>query len=155
MHWKKFKLINLKLNLINEDLDEDAKILVTPKYIEDIINGLINKNLLSESTQGLILSRMIQVEDLSNPQETNYVYLKNLDYDNKFLRLLESASYVGNKFDAKTLASVWNLDILNILDDLENAEKDNLIVDIEGEDDIYMFKEKEFLCYPLIFLTSI
>ena len=136
-------LINLKLNLINEDLDEDAKILVTPKYIEDIINGLINKNLLLESSQGLILSRMIQVEDLSNPQETNYVYFQKFkDYDNKFLRLLESASYVGNKFDAKTLASVWNLDILNILDDLENAEKDNLIVDIEGEDDIYMFKEK-------------
>ena len=30
---------------------------------------------------------------------------------------------------------------LNILDDLEKAEKDNLIVDIEGEDDIYMFKD--------------
>ena len=26
--------------------------------------------------------------------------------------------------------------------DLEKAEKDNLIIDIEGEDDIYMFKEK-------------
>lgn len=139
------KLQSSTLIQINEIFNKSInQIKITPKYIITTVENWIIDGTLVASYDGYKLAKQINVESL--PRETDAdVYYHNIisKYDAKWGRLLESAAIIGNKFDALILARVWNYDILDVLDFLEQAVKDRLVIDVSSEDNIFHFGEKD------------
>ena len=64
---------------------------------------------------------------------------ESLNSDQK--SLLESAAIIGYKFDAELLAKIWNRDLLEVLNELEQVEG-SFVIDLSQEDNIYSFVSK-------------
>ena len=58
-------------------------------------------------------------------------------FDKKWIRLLESATIIGNKFDADILSQVWDYNLLEVLAFLEEAVKKELVIDLSDQDNFY------------------
>lgn len=143
----KFKIQNNSMvainDVFNKAIDEYVVEYITPLYITKVIENWINEGVLTYTPEGYKLTTTISSESLPNETGVDSFYHNILDkYDDKWKRLLESAAIIGNKFNADILASVWNYELLDVLGFLEKAVKDNLIVDVSKEDNIYKFGEK-------------
>jgi hypothetical protein len=139
------KLQSSTLIQINELFNKSIEhINITPKYIITTVENWITDGTLVASYDGYKLTKQISVENL--PAETDAdVYYHSIisTYDKKWGRLLESAAIIGNQFDALILAKVWNYDLLDVLDFLEQAVNDRLVIDVSSEDNIFHFGEKD------------
>lgn len=141
----KLKLQSSTLIQINELFNNSIEyIKITPKYIIATVENWITDGTLVASYDGYKLTKQISVENLPAETDADVYYHSILStYDQKWGRLLESAAIIGNQFDALILAKVWNYDLLDVLDFLEQAVKDKLVIDVSSEDNIFHFGEKD------------
>jgi len=58
-------------------------------------------------------------------------------------RLLGAAAHIGFKFDAEILAGIWEEDVLNIIAQLVRLEKLEFVKDLDKEDNVYSFWNRE------------
>ena len=108
-----------------------------------MIEQWIQNQLLFYTPDGYVLNRSIDSIELPNTNEINAYYHTILkEFDPKWTRILESATTIGNKFNAKILAQVWNYELLDVLGFLEDAEKKGFIIDIPNEDNMFEFTNK-------------
>lgn len=155
----KFKLSDASMNLINDLLnqrdtdwknkkDKDQAVSgLTPLYIVKLLSKWMEEGTLTPVVGGLVLTRQITVDDLPNSEEIDKFYHTIFDKipstagmdSARWVRILESAAIIGHKFDASILASVWGLDLLQLLDFLERMEVMELVQDVPGQDNIYRF----------------
>jgi hypothetical protein len=120
---------------------------LTPLYLVKLLSGWIEEGTLKASNGGLVLTRQLTTEDLPNNEEIDQFYHAIFDKipstpttDRlQWVRILESAAIIGQKFDATILASVWGIDLLQLLDFLERMEILELVEDVPGQDNIYQF----------------
>ena len=146
-----FKIQNNSLAEINSLLNNSIKEKnmlgqITPLYIFKTLEKWISDGLLKYSPSGYLLTANIDSDSLPNDMEVDSFYHTIIDqYDQKWQRLLESASTIGNKFNADILTQVWGYELLDVLGFLEKVVEDNLLIDISEEDNIYEFKDKRII----------
>lgn len=146
-----FKIQNSSLNeinnLFNQTLDPNDNLgQITPLYIFQVIESWIKDKILIYDPAGYFLSRPIDDSYLPNTENIDSFYHSIIDqYDEKWRRLLESASIIGNKFNADILSQVWSYELLDVLGFLEKAVNDGLLIDVSDEDNIYKFFDKRIV----------
>ena len=136
--------INYKFN--SALLDKNDQLTITPLYILKVIEQWIQNKTLKYTPDGYVLISSIDSLELPNTDEIDAFYHSKLnEFDKKWIRILESAANIGNKFNAEILAKVWGYELLEILDFLETAEEKGLIEDLSNEDNIYKFNDKRII----------
>ena len=136
--------INYKFN--SALLDKNDHLTITPLYILKVIEQWIQNKTLKYTPDGYVLNSSIDSLELPNTDEIDAFYHAKLnEFDKKWIRILESAANIGNKFNAEILAKVWGYELLEILDFLETAEQKGLIEDLSDEDNIYEFNDKRII----------
>lgn len=135
------KIFN-KLISINQEKDLN----VTPLYILTNIKKWIDNETLKLSQEGYILSRSIQIDEMPNFDEIDSFFHDIFNsFDKKWIRLLESATIIGNKFDADILSQVWDYNLLEVLAFLEEAVKKDIVIDLSDQDNFYEFKDQRIV----------
>lgn len=139
-----FKLQNTSAVQINDLFNKSIEsIKITPKYILDTLKSWITNETLIPSSEGYALGKPITIDDLPVEEGADYYYYNIIDkYDPKWIRLLETAAIIGNRFDANIIAKVWNYELLEVLSFLETAVKDKILIDVSKEDNIFQFGEE-------------
>ena len=145
-----FTLSQDTLNAINDLFNEQLKVdgssnnpLITPLYILRTIEQFQADQTLAPGADGWVLTRSLNLDDLPNTESIDAYYHSIFNaHPTKWMRVLESASIVGQKFDATVLASVWGHELLDVLDFLEQLESNGILEDVREEDNVYRFKDK-------------
>lgn len=139
-----FKLQNTSAVQINDLFNKSIEsIKITPKYILDTLKSWITNETLIPSSEGYALGKPITIDDLPVEEGADFYYYNIIDkYDPKWIRLLETAAIIGNRFDANILAKVWNYELLEVLSFLEKAVKDKILIDVSKEDNVFQFGEE-------------
>ena len=139
--------INTLFNEYNEQLkseSENAKL--TPLYVFKVLESWISDGSLKFSPDGYLLTKTVDLESLPPDEDIDSYYHSIFDtFDPKWRRILESASVIGNKFDADILAQVWGYKLLDVLDFLENAVNNDLLIDVSSQDNFYEFKDRRIV----------
>jgi hypothetical protein len=144
-------------NLINQKIvtgkanDDFVEANITPHYIYKLLTRMLEDKTLIPGSGGLIFTRQITEEDLPNNDEVDKFYHAIFDRIDstptvdriQWIRILESAAMIGQKFDAAILASVWGIDLLHLLDFLERMEKLGILIDVNQEDNFYQFSSNK------------
>ena len=131
-------------NLINQKIESGKSNIdfveanITPHYIFKLLSKMLEDKTLIPGSNGLIFTRQITEDDLPNNEEVDKFYHAIFDRIEstptidriQWIRILESAAMIGQKFDAAILASVWGIDLLNLLDFLERMEKFGIVHDV-------------------------
>ena len=127
-------------------INQDKDLNVTPLYILTNIKKWIDNETLKLSQEGYILSKSIQIDEMPNFDEIDSFYHNIFDsFDKKWIRLLESATIIGNKFDADILSQVWAYNLLEVLAFLEEAVKKDIVIDLSDQDNFYEFKDQRIV----------
>ncbi len=150
----KFRIATSSMNQINtlfNELDEKLKSetengRLTPLYIFKVLESWISDGSLKYSPDGYLLTKTVDIESLPPDEDVDSYYHTIFEtFDPKWRRILESASVIGNKFDADILAQVWGYKLLDVLDFLENAVNKNLLIDVSSQDNFYEFKDRRIV----------
>ena len=139
--------INNLFNKYNEQLKSDSKDdKLTPLYVFKVLESWISDGSLKYTSDGYLLTKTVDIESLPPDEDIDSYYHRLFDsLDPKWRRILESASVIGNKFDADILAQVWGYKLLDVLDFLESAVNKNLLIDVSSQDNFYEFKDKRIV----------
>ena len=144
--------INTLFNKHNEQLQSESKDKLTPRYIINALDVWRDEHCLIYTPDGYVLAvdgkdpETIDMESLPDIENLDSYYHKIFDdFGEKWCRVLESASVIGNKFDADILAQVWGYNLLDVLDFLEKAVNEDLLIDVSNQDNIYMFSDKRII----------
>ena len=130
--------INNLFNDYNEQLKLESKDKLTPLYVFKVLESWISNETLKYTPDGYVLTQTVNIEALPNFEDVDSYYHKIFDsLEPKWRRILESASVIGNKFDADILAQVWGYELLDVLDFLETAVNKGLLIDVSNQDNIY------------------
>lgn len=154
-----FKMVSTSMNRINtlfnkrnEEFQLELKDKLTPRYIINALDVWIEDHKLVYSAEGYVLAvdgmdpETIQMEDLPAIENLDSYYHSIFDdFEGKWSRVLESASVIGNKFNAEILAQVWRFDLLDVLKFLERAVDKDLLEDVSHQDNIYRFCDKRIV----------
>ena len=137
--------INNLFNEYNEQLKSDGGKL-TPLYVLKVLESWISDGSLKYTPDGYLLTKSVDLESLPPDEDVDSYYHSIFDgFDPKWRRILESASVIGNKFDADILAQVWGYELLDVLDFLETAVNKDLLIDVSSQDNFYEFKDKRIV----------
>ena len=138
--------INNLFNAYNEQLQLESKDKLTPLYVFKVLESWISDQYLKYTPDGYVLTQTVDIESLPNFEDVDSYYHKIFDsFESKWRRILESASIIGNKFDADILAQVWGYELLDVLDFLEKAVHQGLLIDVSNQDNIYKFSDKRII----------
>ena len=150
----KFKIASTSMNQINnlfneynEQLKSESKDdKLTPLYVFKVLESWISDENLKYTADGYILTKTVDLESLPNFEDVDSYYHKIFEsFEPKWRRILESASVIGNKFDADILAQVWGYELLDVLDFLETAVSRGLLIDLSNQDNVYKFSDKRIV----------
>lgn len=120
----------------------------SPKYILQSLLYLFKNNFIENENNQLVLTSNKWKENLPIPSAMKEAFHNQLNgLDRKQMRLLELASFIGFKFEASILSSVWNIDRLEVIDDLSVLEKNKIVIDISEENDFYKFSSRPLYKY--------
>ena len=139
--------INNLFNEYNEQLKSESKDdKLTPLYVFKVLESWISDEKLKYTADGYILTKTVDLESLPNFEDVDSYYHKIFEsFEPKWRRILESASVIGNKFDADILAQVWGYELLDVLDFLETAVGQGLLIDLSNQDNVYKFSDKRIV----------
>lgn len=131
------------LQHINSIFNQSIRLIdLTPKYIIQTLEYWLQQGLLQRDANEIKLKQNISIEDLPSESDVDRYYHQIFStYDTKWSRVLESAAFIGTRFDADVLAKVWNYDLLEVLNFLEQASHDKIIIDLSNEDNLFEFGE--------------
>ena len=124
----------------------ESKDKLTPLYVFKVLESWISDSYLKYTPDGYVLTQTVDIESLPNFEDIDSYYHKIFDsFEPKWRRILESASVIGNRFDADILAQVWGYKLLDVLDFLEKAVNNGLLIDMSNQDNIYKFSDKRII----------
>ena len=149
----KFKIASSSMNQINnlfndynKQLKSESNVKLTPLYVFKVLESWISDKSLKYTPDGYVLTKTVDIGSLPNFEDIDSYYHQIFDeFESKWRRILESASVIGNKFDADILAQVWGYELLDVLDFLESAVKKGLLIDVSNQDNIYKFSDKRII----------
>lgn len=115
-------------------------------YLQSLIN-FVDKNILRIEGGQLHMPEDIKIEELPIPGDLRKLYRERFSKINpELLRILESAAFVGECFEAAILAEIWQIsNKLELLYLLKEAQDLNIIFDKSDQDDVYCFTSKSIM----------
>ncbi|MDB4643955.1 AAA family ATPase [Flavobacteriaceae bacterium] len=120
--------------------------ILTPLYIQKMVGYLIKNEVLKRSPEGYILVKSLEIDMFPNMNEVDLFYHKIFDvFEKKWIRLLESATIIGSKFDADVISQMWDYNLLEVLTFLEDSVEKGILIDLSEEDNFYEFKDKRII----------
>ena len=120
-----------------------------------MVDYLIKNEVLKRSPEGYILVKSLEIEMFPNMNEVDLFYHKIFDvFEKKWVRLLESATIIGSKFDADVLSQVWDYNLLEVLTFLEDAVEKGILIDLSEEDNFFEFKDKRVVSAVLSYFKD-
>jgi len=117
--------------------------IVRPLHIIQTLETLLEKNTIEPYADKYLLIDKNVLKKLPPPSDYEQMLMAQLgECDKKLIDLLQCCAVVGQRFKASVIADIFNLDLLELLDMLKDAEHSNVLRDIVDEDDIYEFCDK-------------
>lgn len=119
---------------------------VNPIHVLQTLISLIDNDQVILHNGELKLNESTSLENLPVQEDLRKLFQIRFEkLDPRILRLLISASFIGEYFEASMLASIWNMDRLELLYLLKEAEDLSLIVDKSELDDVFAFTSKAIM----------
>jgi hypothetical protein len=133
----------LKSHLQSICLDEHTEF--TPGDFFGYLEALYTKGYINMDGKALRLTHEPDENENINLKSgrTSVISKSFIDLNEEDQLFLESAAYIGYKFDADILAEIWSVDIIIVLRRLENLEKMGFVDDLHESDNLFSFKNKE------------
>lgn len=116
----------------------------TPRNLLEIFKYLLENEFFKEEFD---LASLKEDQDLSrinwSNQEDHFMHETFKSLNPKLIRILCSASFIGQEFEANVLSDIWQIDRMHLLHDLIEAEEKGIITDLNESDDYYSFNSKK------------
>lgn len=116
----------------------------TPRNLLEIFKYLLENEFFKEEFD---LASLKEDQDLSrinwSNQEDHFMHETFKSLNPKLIRILCSASFIGQEFEANILSDIWQIDRMHLLHDLIEAEEKGIITDLNESDDYYSFNSKK------------
>jgi len=117
-----------------------------PSHILECLNYIVQHQWMNEENGELVLNKVADLRNLPLPSQLKQLYAEKFEQlDNKLKLILETASFVGESFEANTLAKIWKVDRLELLHMLRTAEDIGFVRDVSDKDDVYKFTSKRLI----------
>ena len=139
---KCFFSTNLKIHL-NNILNEDNEPFNPGKFF-NYVSALNSNGLLSNDKKVLRLIK--EPDDSFKYEDSSQLLMQNkfIELNNLEKNIIESAAFIGYKFDATILSHIWKIDLIEIIQILEKIENIGLISDDIETDNVFYFTNKFF-----------
>jgi hypothetical protein len=117
-----------------------------PLHILQTIETMIGKKMIQPFADKFILPKHADLSLLPPPSDFQHMVEELISgLDHRLISILQCCAVLGRSFKASVIATIFKMDLLNLLDLLRTAEKCQIIKDIAEEDDAFDFVEKRMV----------
>jgi hypothetical protein len=114
-----------------------------PGHILESLKYIVSHNWLKEENGVLILKEEADFKNIPLPSQLKEMFAEKFAMlDDELKRILETASFIGETFEANILSEIWKIDRLTLLHKLRIAEESGFVKDLSDKDDVYKFSSK-------------
>ena len=117
-----------------------------PGHILESLKYIVSHNWLKEENGVLTLKEEADFKNIPLPSQLKEMFAEKFSMlDDELKRILETASFIGDTFEANILSEIWNIDRLVLLHKLRTAEEHGFVKDLSDKNDFYMFSSKSIM----------
>ena len=117
-----------------------------PGHILESLKYIISHNWFSEENGVLILKEEADFKNIPLPSQLKEMFAEKFSMlDDELKRILETAAFIGETFEANILSDIWKIDRLVLLHKLRLAEEYGFVKDLSEKDDVYKFSSKSIM----------
>jgi tetratricopeptide (TPR) repeat protein len=117
-----------------------------PLHILQTIETLIEREMIEPFSDRFVLSKNTNLKKLPPPDDFKSMVKEELCWlDQRIISVLQCCAVMGRSFRVSIIASIFNLDLLELLELFKDAEERGIIRDVAQEDDTYEFSEKRMV----------
>tara|TARA_X000000950_G_scaffold142795_1_gene176994 strand:+ start:2516 stop:6829 length:4314 start_codon:yes stop_codon:yes gene_type:complete len=114
-----------------------------PGHILESLKYIITHNWLNEENGLVVLKKDADFKNIPLPSQLKEMFAEKFSLlDDELKRILETASFIGENFEANILSEIWQIDRLVLLHKLRLAEELGFVKDVSDKDDVYQFTNK-------------
>ncbi len=117
-----------------------------PGHILESLKYIISHNWFTEKNGDLFLKEEADFKNIPLPSQLKEMFAEKFSMlDDELKRILETASFIGETFEANILSEIWKVDRLVLLHKLRIAEDYGFVKDLSDKDDVYKFSSKSIM----------
>lgn len=117
-----------------------------PLHILQSIETMIGNKMIKPLADKFVLNNRADLSQLPSPSDFNSMVEELISgLDQRLISILQCCAVLGKSFKASVIATIFNIDMLSLLDLFRDAEKRQIIKDIAEEDDAFDFVEKRMV----------
>ena len=117
-----------------------------PGHILESLKYIISNNWFKEENGLLVLKQEADFKNIPLPSQLKEMFAEKFSMlDEELKRILETASFIGETFEANILSDIWKIDRLKLLHKLREAEEHGFVKDVSEKDDVYKFSNKSII----------
>ena len=114
-----------------------------PGHILESLKYVITHNWLNEENGLIVLKKDADFKNIPLPSQLKEMFAEKFSLlDDELKRILETASFIGENFEANILSEIWQIDRLVLLHKLRLAEDLGFVKDVSDKDDVFQFTNK-------------
>tara|TARA_Y100000991_G_scaffold215546_1_gene206440 strand:+ start:26 stop:2128 length:2103 start_codon:yes stop_codon:yes gene_type:complete len=114
-----------------------------PGHILESLKYIITHNWLNEENGLIVLKKDADFKNIPLPSQLKEMFAEKFSLlDDELKRILETASFIGENFEANILSEIWQIDRLVLLHKLRLAEDLGFVKDVSDKDDVFQFTNK-------------
>tara|TARA_B100001093_G_scaffold239338_1_gene229259 strand:- start:8 stop:4318 length:4311 start_codon:yes stop_codon:yes gene_type:complete len=114
-----------------------------PGHILESLKYIITHNWLNEENGLVVIKKDADFKNIPLPSQLKEMFAEKFSLlDDELKRILETASFIGENFEANILSEIWQIDRLVLLHKLRLAEELGFVKDVSDKDDVYQFTNK-------------
>lgn len=119
---------------------------VQPSHVLESLKFMIDHQWFEEINESIELIGEVKFSKLPLPRNLKIIFEDNFEkLDDDLKRILETAAFIGDKFEANILAGIWKMNRLDLLHKLRIAEELGFVNDLSDKDDVYEFTNKSIM----------
>jgi len=117
-----------------------------PLHILQTIETLIEKKMIEPFANKYILTKEANLKKLPPPDDFNRMIEELLSgLDPRIISVLQCCAVTGREFRTSIIADIFNMDLLELLRLLKEAEERHIVKDVTEQDDVFGFVEKRMV----------
>ena len=114
-----------------------------PLHVLQLISMLVDRGWIEQFGEGFRLTDGSDLENLKAPKDFNRLLeAQTEDLDPRLVDILHCCAVIGRRFRVSIVASIFELDLLELLSLLKTAEARQIVRDDADTDDLYEFCDK-------------
>lgn len=117
-----------------------------PLHILQTIETLIEKKMIESFADRYVLTKEANLKKLPPPDDFKRMIEELLSgLDPRIISVLQCCAVTGREFRTSTIANIFNMDLLELLRLLKEAEDRHIVEDVTKQDDVFGFVEKRMV----------